>query len=159
MQLIAAQIRARRRRTMLVTLGLAVLLGVGGIAFVAGRTDTFPDPSPPSQPSPAAPPSVRPPPPAPAVEARTPTPPPAPRVEPAATTPPAAPGFLVVKAQPWGKLLVDGKYTGDVEGTHRYPLAPGSHTLLLVNGKKSRRWNVDIESGKTVTREHSFLED
>jgi hypothetical protein len=65
----------------------------------------------------------------------------------------------VVKAQPWGKLFVDGKFAGDVEGTRRFPLAPGSHTLRLVNGKKARPWTVDIESGKTVTREHSFLED
>jgi len=64
-----------------------------------------------------------------------------------------------VKAQPWGKLFVDGKYAGDVEGTRRFTLAPGSHTLRLTNGKKAHPWTVEIESGKTVAREHSFLED
>jgi hypothetical protein len=28
-----------------------------------------------------------------------------------------------------------------------------------VNGKKAKVWTVDVESGKTVSREHSFLED
>jgi hypothetical protein len=80
------------------------------------------------------------------------------RQEPAA--PPAAPpGFLVVKAQPWGKLFVDGKFAGDVEGSRRFPLAPGSHMVRLINGKKARPWTVEIESGKTVLREHSFLEE
>ena len=65
----------------------------------------------------------------------------------------------MVKAQPWGKLFVDGKFAGDVEGSRRFPLAPGSHMLRLVNGKKVRPWTVEIETGKTVTREHSFLED
>ena len=54
---------------------------------------------------------------------------------------------------------MDGKAAGDVEGSRRYPLAPGTHTLRLMNGKKTRTWTVDIESGKTVTREHSFLEE
>ena len=73
--------------------------------------------------------------------------------------PAAAPGFLVVKAQPWGKLFVDGKFAGDVEGSRRFTLATGAHTLRLVNGKKARPWTVEIESGKTTTREHSFLEE
>ena len=65
----------------------------------------------------------------------------------------------MVKAQPWGRLFVDGKYAGDVEGTRRLPLGPGSHTLRLVNGKKAKVWTVEVESGKTVSRDHSFLED
>jgi hypothetical protein len=65
----------------------------------------------------------------------------------------------VLKAQPWGKLFVDGKFAGDVEGTRRFTLATGSHTLRLVNGKKARSWTVEIESGKTTSREHSFLEE
>jgi serine/threonine-protein kinase len=158
MRVLAAQIGARRRRTLLATLGLAVLLGVGGIAFVAGRTESRPEPSPPSPEGPAGPPAAMPTPPLPTAAPRAPTPPQPPRVE-GTATPPAAPGFLVVKAQPWGKLFVDGKAAGDVEGTRRFHLAPGSHTLRLVNGKKIRAWTVEIESGKTLTREHSFLED
>ncbi|HZW89623.1 MAG TPA: serine/threonine-protein kinase [Myxococcaceae bacterium] len=158
MRMLAAQIGARRRRMVLAVVGLAVVLGVGGIAFVAGRTDSGLDvgrgpvaavPSAPTQPVTA------PVPPPPAVEARAPVPPQPPQ----AVAPPAAPGFLVVKAQPWGKLYVDGKYVTDVEGVRRFPLAPGSHILRLVNGKKAHPWTVEIESGKTVTREHSFLED
>ena len=157
MRFLAAERGARRRRMALALVGLAVLLGVGAIAFFAGRTDSRPDvgPTPPAAAAVPALPAAVPVPPVP--EAHPPVPPQPPRVEPA--TPPAAPGFLVVKAQPWGKLFVDGKFAGDVEGTRRFTLAPGSHTLRLVNGKKTRPWTVDIESGKTVSREHSFLED
>jgi serine/threonine protein kinase len=161
MRVLAAQIGARRRRTMLATLGLAVLLGVGAIAFFAGRTDSRPEPSPPERPGPTGPLAAVPPVPprAPeAPEAPAPTSPQPPRTE-ATATPPAAPGFASLKAQPWGRLFVDGKYLGDVEGTRRVPLAPGTHTLRLVNGKKAKAWTVDIESGKTVSREHSFLDD
>jgi len=158
LRVLAAQIGVRRRRTMLAILGLAVLGGVGAIAFVAGRTDSRPEAFPPERPGPTGPLAVVPPVPPRAPEAPAPTPPPSPRTE-AAATPPAPPGFLVVKAQPWGRLFVDGKYSGDVEGTRRLSLGPGSHTLRLVNGKKAKVWTVDVESGKTVSREHSFLED
>jgi len=160
-RVLAAAIGARRRRMGLALVGLAVLLGVGGIAFLAGRTDSRIEREPvPSEPGPAQVAAVPPVPTQPvtapvtlppAVEARVPSPPQPP--------PTAAPGFLVVKAQPWGKLFVDGKFAGDVEGSRRFPLAPGSHMLRLVNGKKVRPWTVEIETGKTVTREHSFLED
>jgi eukaryotic-like serine/threonine-protein kinase len=158
MRVIAAELGARRRRVVLAIVGLAVVVGVGGIAFVAGRTDSGPERGPappvaavppvPTRPvtTPSSPPTADPRPPA------LPSPPPA-------IAPPAAPGFLVVKAQPWGKLYVDGKFAGDVEGSRRFPLAPGSHILRLVNGKKTRPWTVEVESGKTVTREHSFLEE
>ena len=128
-----------------------------------------PSPSSPDGPTPGrnrsrrtawAPPALALAPPAPprAPEAQAPTPPQPPRAD-ATATPPASPGFLVVKAQPWGRLFLDGKPAGDVEGTRRFTLAPGSHTLRLVNGKKTRAWTVEIESGKTVSREHSFLEE
>ena len=161
MRVLAAELGARRRRVVLTLVGLAVLLGVGTIAFVAGRTDSRSDVGP--GPAAATPRGVSPPgavplPPPPAPEARIPAPPQPPRAAEAAPVP-GPPGFLVVKAQPWGKLFVDGKFAGDVEGTRRFPVAPGSHTLRLVNGKKSRPWTVEIESGKTITREHSFLED
>ena len=167
MQALAAVRGERRRRRVLGLLGLAVLLGVGGVAFLAGRTDSRPEPSPPARPL-VAPPVVAPPvapapaiapvPPAPSGEARLPAPPQPPRAE-SPAAPAGPPGYLVVKAQPWGKLYVDGKFAGDVEGTRRFPLAPGSHTVRLVNGRKAQPWNVEIAPGKTVTREHSFLED
>jgi serine/threonine protein kinase len=156
LRVLAAELGARRRRMALALVGLAVLLGVGGIAFLAGRTDFRPDVGP-TTPAAAAPVLPAPVPVPPVPEAHPPVPPQPPRVETA--IPPAAPGFLVVKAQPWGKLFVDGRFTGDVEGSRRFTLAPGSHTLRLVNGKKTHPWTVEIESGKTVSREHSFLED
>jgi len=153
MRLVAAQIGARRRRTVLALVGLAVVVGVGGIAFVAGRTDPRPD----AAPTPATTPLAAVPAPVPAhPEVRPPAPPPA-RPEVAAT--PAAPGILQVKAQPWGKLYIDGKFAADVEGVRRFPLAPGSHTVRLINGKKARAWDVEIQSGKTESRQHSFIED
>jgi len=159
MRAIAREISGRRRWLMLGVVGLVVLLGVGGVAFVAGRTESGPERGPSSPPVATVPPLptqpvTRPVSPS-AAEARLPAPPP----PPPALTPPAPPGFLVVKAQPWGKLYVDGKFAGDVEGSRRFPLAPGSHILRLVNGKKTFPWTVEVESGKTVTREHSFLEE
>jgi len=152
MRLVAAQIGARRRRAILALVGLAVLVGVGGIAFVAGRT---PDPRPGGT-SIASPPAPTPSPPHPEARPQPPVPPSKPEV---AATPPAAPGFLQVKAQPWGKLYIDGKFAGDVEGVRRFSLAPGSHSVRLVNGKKARSWDVDIQSGKTEPRQHSFIDD
>jgi serine/threonine-protein kinase len=154
---LAAQMGARRRRMVLALVGLSVLLGVGAVAFLAGRTEPRPDapaphvaaPAPPALPAPAATP--------PAPEVRVPAAPQPPRAEPA--TPPAAPGFVMMTVKPWGKLFVDGKFAGDVEGSRRFTLAPGTHTLRLALGKKAQTWTVEIESGKTVHKEHSFLED
>ena len=106
----AARLGAGRRRLTLVALGLAVLLGVGAVAFVAGQRDPRSEPAgPPPHPQAAVP--APPPPP----EVR----PPAPPAPPAAAEPPAAraaPGFLQLTAQPWGKLYVDGTFVADVEG-------------------------------------------
>jgi eukaryotic-like serine/threonine-protein kinase len=153
MRVLAAQLGARRRRVVVALVGLAVLVGVGGVAFVAGRTDPRPDPPAPAPlatvPAAAsAHPEARPQPPSPPARPEVPA------------TPPAAPGFFQVKAQPWGKLIIDGKFVGDVEGvSRRFPLAPGAHTVRLINGKKAKGWDVDIESGKTATRQHSFIEE
>jgi serine/threonine-protein kinase len=152
MRVIAAQLGARRRRAIVALVGLAVVVGVGGIAFVAGRTDPRTQPSEPPVRAPSSP-AV------PVAEVRPPAAPAQPRNEVATTPPAAAPGFLQMKAQPWGKLYIDGKFAGDVEGVRRFPLAPGSHTVRLINGKKARSWDVDIQSGKTEPRQHSFIED
>jgi hypothetical protein len=78
-----------------------------------------------------------------------------------APNPAAVPsGFLVVRVQPWGKLYVDGKFQGDIEGSsHRISLEPGSHLVRLANGRKAKSWNVEIESGKTDLRSHSFIDE
>jgi hypothetical protein len=65
----------------------------------------------------------------------------------------------MVTAQPWGKLYVDGKFVADVEEPRRIALPPGSHAIRLQNGRKSRAWTVEIESGKTEARRHSFIEE
>src|SRR5262249_14910595 len=105
-----------------------------------------------------APPAVPPLAPAAPVQARPPAPSVPSRAE-ATPTPAVVPGFLVVKAKPWGKLVVDDKVAGDVEGIRRFSLPPGTHTLRLMNGKKLKTWTVEIESGKTAFREGNFLEE
>ena len=150
---LALRFGAGRRRLSLVALGLAVLLGVGAVAFVAGQREPRSESGPASPPLPAA---VPVPPPPREVRAPSAPPPPPPTESPA---PRAAPGFLYVAAQPWGKLYVDGNFVADVEVPRRVPLAPGTHTVRLVNGKKIKTWTVDIESGKTDVRRHSFIEE
>ncbi len=81
----------------------------------------------------------------------TPTPAPPARAEP--------PGFLVVEATPWGKLFIDGKSHGDIEGaSKRIPLSPGNHEVRLVN-RKTKSWTVTIESGKTRPLKFNFITD
>jgi len=101
-----------------------------------------------------------------------PTPPPAqatlpPAVAPAVAVPtpasPAAPagppGFLTVEATPWGKLIIDGKSYGDIEGvSKRISLSPGAHEVRLVN-RKTKTWQVPIESGKTRQLKYNFITD
>src|SRR5262249_40021466 len=148
MRVLAAALGARRPPAAPAPVGPAGLPRPRGIAPPAARAPPAGPRPPPPPPHPATPP------PPPPVGARAPAPP----EPPAAVVAPGPPGFLVVKAQPWGRLFVDGKFAGDVEGSRRFPLAPGSHILRLVNGKKARPWTVEIASGKAVTREHSFLE-
>ena len=151
MRVLAAELGAGRRRLMLALLGVGVVAGVAGIAFVAGRSEPRSE-VPLATPAPAAPVAAMPVPPPPA--------PPVPRAAEPVSSPPASPGFLVVKVQPWGKLFVDGKPMGDVEGvSRRIALGPGTHTARLINGKKARSWTVEIEPGKTEVRQHSFIEE
>jgi hypothetical protein len=104
----------------------------------------------PAEPLPPAPPA-----PVPAVPVPT---------EPAQATPTPAvpagpPGFLVVEATPWGKLYIDGKSHGDIEGpSKRISLSPGAHEVRLVN-KKAKTWTVSIESGKLKQLKHNFITD
>jgi len=158
MRVLAAQLGAGRRRLMLALLGVGVVAGVAGIAFVAGRSEPRSEaPLPAPAPAPVA---AVPVPPPPVPDPRLPAPPPVPGAAEPAPAPPASPGFLVVKVQPWGRLFVDGKSMGDVEGvSRRIPLGPGTHTARLINGKKARSWTVEIEPGKTEVRQHSFIEE
>jgi serine/threonine protein kinase len=179
---LAAQLGRRSRRMGLAVLALAALGAVAGVAFLAGRSESRsdgprasfapspagrepragPDPRPelPSPPAMAAPPTT----PAPSPPA---PPSPASSTATAAAAPANAPnpaavpsGFLVVRVQPWGKLYVDGKFQGDIEGSsHRISLEPGSHLVRLANGRKAKSWNVEIESGKTDLRSHSFIDE
>jgi serine/threonine protein kinase len=170
--LLAAPLGGRSRRLGLALLAIAALGAVGGIAFLAGRTGSRTEsPSASLAPSPTAPgpraePNPRPELPAPLATPAPPTPAsstsPAGVVVPATapTTPARPPGFLVVRVQPWGKLYVDGNFHGDIEGTsRRLSLEPGPHVVRLANGRKAKSWNVEIESGKTDLRSHSFIDE
>lgn len=170
---LAAQLGRRNRRMGLALLAVAALAAVAGVAFLAGRSEsrsegspTAPIPSDSAR-APRAEPASRPEPPAPSA---TPTPPttvpsttPAAAVLPVAAAPPppaGPPGFLLVRVQPWAKLYVDGKFHGDIEGTsRRISLDPGPHVVRLANGRKAKSWSVDIESGKTDLRSHSFIDE
>jgi eukaryotic-like serine/threonine-protein kinase len=158
------------RRLLLAALGGAALVVAGGALFLAGRSSS-------SNPSAAAAPSNAVPdglskvsaPALPPVPARPepPAPPAAPEATPAASaaTPLATPtrvgppGYLVVEATPWGKLFVDGKPYGDIEGASKHiPLSPGAHEVRLVN-RKSKSWTITIESGKVKPLKHNFMTD
>jgi serine/threonine-protein kinase len=153
---LAASFTRRGRGARWALLGAAVLLGVAGIAFVAGRSGS-------REASPVAPAGVPPP-----AEPRAAIPPPAPgtvpdapRVE--APRPPAAagpPGYLQVSARPWGKLYVDDKFMGDVEGSRRFTVPSGLHDVRLTNGRKVRNFpQVEVKPGKATPLGHSFLDD
>jgi serine/threonine protein kinase len=142
------------RRALFAFLGGAVVVAILFAVFFAGRhtSSDMPPPSAvrgPSGESPAPPPST--PQPAPAAHAEPVAPQPAPK-------PPAGPpGFLVVEATPWGKLFIDGKAHGDIEGTSkRIPLSPGTHDVRLSN-RTSKTWTVTIESGKTRPLKYNFI--
>jgi eukaryotic-like serine/threonine-protein kinase len=157
---LAAQIGGGRRRLALLVAAVAVVAGVAGIAFFASRNEARPADAPGGSPvgAPVSAGVVA----APAAgtqEPRAPEPPV--RRKPDEPPRPApAPGYLQVKVQPWGKLFIDGKFQGDVEGlSRRISLPAGSHTVRLINGKKARTWTVDIEPGKSDVRQHSFIEE
>jgi serine/threonine protein kinase len=166
----AAGLAGGTRRLVLAALGGAALVLVGGGLFFAGRgmsPAAAPQSPGPVRPNPEPQPAPAPPAPAPpsATEPARPAPGPA-AAEPAVAppTPPAAahagpPGFLVVEATPWGRLSVDGKPYGDIEGASRpVRLAPGTHEVRLVN-RKVKIWTVTIESGKTRTLKHNFISE
>jgi serine/threonine protein kinase len=148
------------RRMFLAMLGGAALVGLFVVIFFAGRrsSDAPPVSATPAHAvpeqvasAPIVPPVVIPPvrtePPA--TELVTP---------PAATAPTGPPGYLVVEATPWGKLTIDGKSYGDVEGSRRISLPPGHHEVKLVN-RKTKLWTVTIESGKTHSVKGNFISD
>jgi serine/threonine protein kinase len=146
----AAGLGATKRMVLVFLLGAGVVLVVGAV-FFAGRTTA------PSAPPVAVRPAALETPAAPSVPPVVPAPPA--RPEPAAEPTPAAeaPGFLVVEATPWGKLFIDGKSHGDIEGpSKRIALSPGTHEVRLVN-KKAKSWTVTIESGKTKPLKYNFI--
>ena len=89
-------------------------------------------------------------------------PPAPPRTEVPAPPAPAAgpPGFLVISARPWGKVFVDDKFLGDVEGSRRFSVPAGLHEVRLTNGRKVRNLPpVEVKPGKSTPLSHSFLDD
>src|SRR5262249_61898297 len=113
----------------------------------------------PLAPPPRAPPRAREPPPAPPPAPPT-APAEAPRVEAARPPSVAPPGFLVVSARPWGKLYVDDKLLGDVEGSRRFSLPSGIHEVRLTNGRRVKTWpQIEVKPGKSLALQHSFLDE
>ena len=141
------------RRTVFAFFGGVTVVGVLVFVFFAGRRMS-PDAAPAVSPAVPAAASPAPVPPAAVVQ-----PAPAEVAPPAAAVIAGPPGFLVVEATPWGKLYIDGKPRGDVEGTSkRISLLPGNHDVRLVN-KTTKTWPVNIESGKTKSLKHNFITD
>ena len=62
---------------------------------------------------------------------------------------PPAPGFLTLDTAPWTVVYVDGVYTGSTP-LFKQRIAPGPHTLTLVNEEKSvlTHEDVNIEEGR-----------
>jgi eukaryotic-like serine/threonine-protein kinase len=148
------------RRLVLAALGGAALVGLCVVIFLAGRRMSPDLPPAVAGPVTTTAPAVEPPAQAPVVPRA-----PATRPEPVATEPPPAqvpagpPGFLVVEATPWGKLYIDGKSRGDIEGaSKRISLPPGAHEVRLVN-RKAKTWTVTIDSGKTHTVKYNFINE
>jgi len=153
---LAAEIGRGRGRLFLVLAAVVVVAAGAGVAFVAGRNEPRPAESSAGQ-------TVAPIPPRPSTApAQRPAEAPAQGKveEPPRPAAPGPPGYFQVRLQPWGKLFIDGKFQGDVEGlSRRISLPPGAHAVRVLNGRKARTWNVDIESGKTEVRTHSFIDE
>ncbi len=142
--------------------GLVAAVGVGAsrskppaVAEVVEIPAPVPAPAPPAQPdAPTAieaaradepkvelPAAVRPEEPAGAVEVR-----PAPAAEPA-----KAKGVLVVEAIPFGTLYVNNKQFAEVEGTKRFPFAPGTYALRFEHPRRVENLSVTIRAGQSAT--------
>ena len=141
---LALRFGAGRRRLSLAALGLAVLLGVGAVAFVAGQRE-------PLRVGPASPLL-------PATSLSTlrharyaPSPPPPPR-PPTSRSSRAARASSTWPPSPRGSSTWTGT-SWRTSVPRRVPLAPGTRTVRLVNGKKIKTWTVDIEGGKTRASE------
>jgi len=149
-----------RKNIVAALVGLAVFAVLVAVFFLGQRMSSPPPAAPAPQAetasspggSPIAPGSSQPPTPAAAAAVAPPAAAPTP-------SPAEAPGFVVVEATPWGKLLIDGKSHGDIEGpSKRIALSPGVHDIRLVN-RKTKKWNVTIESGKTQSLKYNFITD
>jgi hypothetical protein len=86
---------------------------------------------------------------------------PPPPVQPSTTTLPAPPayGFLLVVAEPWAEVTINGEKVGETP-MGRIRLSAGEHTISLLNenfaGLITDR--VSIPADETVTRKYSFNE-
>jgi serine/threonine-protein kinase len=109
-------------------------------------------PSPTAAPSTlAAVPSTAPPSPREAIVAPTPAPPPA-------TPAPPIHGWLLVLPKTWAAVMVDGKLVGTTP-LARFPLPPGSHSVVLTHGDYQFTRKVEIRPGETTTIRVDFTTD
>ena len=60
----------------------------------------------------------------------------------------------------WGKLFVDEKFLGDVEGSRRFTVPSGVHDIRLTNGRRAKAWpQTEVKPGKSLSLQHSFLDE
>lgn len=70
---------------------------------------------------------------------------------------PGPPGVLVVRANPWAHLFIDGKPRGEVNDVRRrIPLKPGTYEIRFKHPRKSRTDVITIQSGRERTAEFSL---
>jgi hypothetical protein len=106
-----------------------------------------PAPAPEPTPAPPSPPVPEPAPPLPAAveEARPAKPAPVPAAAPEAM------GWVEVKATPYAEVTIDGRKQKDaVEGKKRFPLKPGTHTVVLSHPRRTEPHTVVISPNKTT---------
>ena len=147
------QARNRRRRRLLGT-GLACLVlgvgaGVGARLYQSGAFKPSTPPSAQATPQPATAPAAAPQAAAPRAAAK-----------PEAKRPAAPPtAVLVFQVTPAGRVLIDGKFRGDIPALKRLELPPGRHQLEIRYRKEAPvRRTLDLRSGQQVVVKHKFFE-
>jgi hypothetical protein len=95
------------------------------------------------------------------VEQQVAAPDPSPPIQPSPTTVPAQPayGFLLVVAEPWAEVTIDGEKVGETP-MGRIRLSAGEHTISLLNENFAGliTGRVSIPADETITRKYSFNE-
>lgn len=67
---------------------------------------------------------------------------------------PAGKGFLLIGAQPWANVAIDGTGVGQAPG--RFPVSAGNHVVVLEYKGQTRTFRVTLADGQTKNLSHSF---